>query len=194
MRAQQLVERIESMNELKVFNFHDIDVVDSRDVAEMVGRNHNELLKSIRIYQQYLAEGNFAHGSFFIESSYMDGNNQERPSYLITKKGCDMIANKMQGKKGVLFTAAYVTAFEKMSEQLTAPARLAPEVSPNAIANLIRVTRRVMLDMGSTPQEVGAMARDVFVTWNIPVPVSLNRQIPGQMCLPGMDGAKGLTA
>ena len=163
------------MNELKVFNFHDIDVVDSRDVAEMVGRNHNELLKSIRIYQQYLAEGNFAHGSFFIESSYMDGNNQERPSYLITKKGCDMIANKMQGKKGVLFTAAYVTAFEKMSEQLTAPARLAPEVSPNAIANLIRVTRRVMLDMGSTPQEVGAMARDVFVTWNIPVPVSLNR-------------------
>jgi len=105
-----------------------------------------------------------------------------------------MIANKMQGKKGVLFTAAYVTAFEKMSEQLTAPARLAPEVSPNAIANLIRVTRRVMLDMGSTPQEVGAMARDVFVTWNIPVPVSLNRQIPGQMCLPGMDGAKGLTA
>ena len=76
----------------------------------------------------------------------------------------------------------------------TVPARLAPEVSPNAIANLIRVTRRVMLDMGSTPQEVGAMARDVFVTWNIPVPVSLNRQIPGQMCLPGMDGAKGLTA
>ena len=76
----------------------------------------------------------------------------------------------------------------------TVPARLAPEVSPNAIANLIRVTRRVMLDRGSTPQEVGAMARDVFVTWNIPVPVSLNRQIPGQMCLPGMDGAKGLTA
>ena len=26
------------MNELKVFNFHDIDVVDSRDVAEMVGK------------------------------------------------------------------------------------------------------------------------------------------------------------
>ena len=182
------------MNELKVFNFHDIDVVDSRDVAEMVGRNHNELLKSIRTYQQYLAEGNFAHGSFFIESSYMDGNNQERPSYLITKKGCDMIANKMQGKKGVLFTAAYVTAFEKMNEQLKSPARIAPEVSPNAIANLIRITRRVMLDMGSTPQEVGAMTRDVFATWNIPVPVSFNRQITGHLSFPGTDAAKELTA
>ena len=53
------------MNELKVFNFRDVDVVDSRDVAQMVGRSHNELLKSIRTYQQYLAEGNFptAHSS-----------------------------------------------------------------------------------------------------------------------------------
>lgn len=103
------------MNELKVFNFHDVDVVDSRDVAQMVGRSHNELLKSIRTYQQYLAEGNFPHGSFFIGNSYIDNNNQERPCFLITKKGCDMIANKMPGKKGVLFTAAYVTAFEKMN-------------------------------------------------------------------------------
>ena len=46
------------MNELKVFNFRDVDVVDSRDVAQMVGRSHNELLKSIRTYQQYLYEGN----------------------------------------------------------------------------------------------------------------------------------------
>ena len=76
----------------------------------------------------------------------------------------------------------------------TVPARITPEVSPNAVANLIRITRRVMLDMGSTPQEVGAMARDVFATWNIPIPVSLNRQIPGQMCLPEMDGTKELTA
>lgn len=182
------------MNELKVFSFHDVDVVDSRDVAQMVERSHNELLKSIRTYVGYLNEGEIPHVEFFIENSYIDKKGQKQPAFLITRKGCDMIANKMPGKKGVLFTAAYVTAFEKMSEQLTAPARLAPEVSPNAIANLIRVTRRVMLDMGSTPQEVGAMARDVFVTWNIPVPVSLNRQIPGQMCLLGMDGAKGLTA
>ena len=74
-----------------------------------------------------------------------------------------------------------------------APNRITPEVSPNAIANLIRITRRVMLDMGSTPQEVGAMARDVFATWNIPIPVSLNRQIPGQMCLPEMEQTKELT-
>lgn len=182
------------MNELKVFNFHDVDVVDSRDVAQMVERSHNELLKSIRTYSGYLREGEIPQSDFFIESTYRNAQNHELPCYMITRKGCDMIANKMPGKKGVLFTAAYVTAFEKMREQLKAPARIAPEVSPNAVANLIRITRRVMLDMGSTPQEVGAMARDVFATRNIPVPVSLNRQIPGQMCLPEMDGTKELTA
>ena len=42
---------------------------------------------------------------------------------MITKIGCDFIANKMQGKNGALFTAAYVKAFEKMrhSVQQSAP-------------------------------------------------------------------------
>lgn len=37
---------------------------------------------------------------------------------MLTKKGCEMVANKMTGEKGVLFTAAYVTAFNKMEEHL----------------------------------------------------------------------------
>ena len=32
----------------------------------------------------------------------------------VLKKGCDMIANKLTGKKGILFTASYIEAFEKM--------------------------------------------------------------------------------
>lgn len=57
----------------------------------------------------------------------------------------------------------------------------APEVSLSGLANLIRITRRVMLDMGSTPQEIGHMVKDLFNTWNVPVPVSLEKQIPGQL-------------
>lgn len=80
----------------------------------------------------------------------------------------------------------------RKSGEYKVPGR-APEVSPSGLASLIRITRRVMLDMGSTPQEVGAMARDMFSTWNIPIPISLNRQIPGQMCLNEMEATKGLT-
>lgn len=58
-----------------------------------------------------------------------------------------------------------------------------PSVSPSGLANLIRITRRVMLDMGSTPQDVGQMTRAVFNTWNIPLPESFNKQIPGQFSI-----------
>ena len=34
------------MNELKVQDFHGKQVIDSRDVAEMVGREHKELMKT----------------------------------------------------------------------------------------------------------------------------------------------------
>lgn len=170
------------MKELKALNHGGKPVVDSRDVAEMVDRNHNELLKSIRTYIGYLNEGNFAPVDFFVESSYADAKGEKRPCYLITRKGCDMIANKLTGRKGVLFTAAYVTAFGEMQETLRGKA-LAPEVSPGGLAKLISITRRVMLDMGGTPQDVGYMVKSVFTTFHIPIPVSLEKQVPGQMSL-----------
>lgn len=58
-----------------------------------------------------------------------------------------------------------------------------PSVSPSGLANLIRITRRVMLDMGSTPQEVGQMTKTVFSTWNIPMPECFNKQLPGQFSI-----------
>lgn len=112
------------MEELQVINKNGIEVVDSREVAEMIGKNHKELLRDIRNYAEIIEnsiERNFALNDFFIESSYKDSIGRTLPCYLITKKGCDMVANKMTGEKGVLFTAAYVTAFEKMRERLTTP-------------------------------------------------------------------------
>jgi phage regulatory protein, rha family len=113
------------MNELQVFNFNEVDVVDSRAVAEMVGKNHRDLMRSIHGYIDVMGkstERNFAPSDFFIPRTYKDSTGRTLPCYLLTKKGCDMVANKMTGEKGVLFTAAYVTAFEKMREKLSSPA------------------------------------------------------------------------
>lgn len=103
------------MKELKVFEHDHVDVVDSREVARLVDRPHNDLMKSIRSYAEYISNaGDFSLVDFFIPSTYKDSKGEIRPCYLLTKKGCDMVANKMTGEKGVLFTAAYVTAFEAM--------------------------------------------------------------------------------
>jgi len=44
------------MSELQVQDFHGKKVIDSRDVAQMVEREHNALLKTIRSYCEYLGE------------------------------------------------------------------------------------------------------------------------------------------
>lgn len=90
----------------------------SNEVAEMIGTTNGELMKSIRTYIGYLAEGEIPSGDFFIDSTYKDSNNQERPNYLLTKQGCEMVSNKLTGPKGVQFTAKYVSRFNQMEEHI----------------------------------------------------------------------------
>lgn len=94
--------------------------IDSREVAEMVEKTHSKLLKDLRRYSGQLAEAKIGLGDFWTESSYMDSNTQERPCYLITKKGCEFIAHKMTGTKGTVFTARYIERFHEMEEALKA--------------------------------------------------------------------------
>ena len=87
------------MTEFQLTNIDGEFYADSREVAEKIERPHKELLKSIRTYIGYLGEGKNPPSDYFVESTYRSEQNKEMPCYLITKKGCDMIANKLTGKK-----------------------------------------------------------------------------------------------
>mgnify|MGYP000978067432 CR=1 FL=1 len=104
------------MNDLATINTG--MTIESREVAKMIGKQHKNLLRDI---QKYISDmepsSNLSSADFFIKSSYIDGNNQQRLCYLLTKKGCEFVANKMTGKKGNLFTASYITKFNKMEKQ-----------------------------------------------------------------------------
>lgn len=140
---------------LELMNWNGVDVIDSRVVAEAVGKEHKKLLRDIRVYIEHLNEAksgpvenspsqsqnlteaksglsensslqnqnlgqlNFEPSEFFIDSEYKDSTGRTLPRYLITKKGCEMIANKMTGAKGTQFTAAYVTVFNDMEKKQT---------------------------------------------------------------------------
>lgn len=96
--------------------------INSREVAEMIGKEHDQLLRTIRGYIKVLDHSaKLQTANFFIESSYKNANNQSYPCYEVTKKGCEMIANKMTGEKGILFTAEYVEKFNQMEEEQFKP-------------------------------------------------------------------------
>jgi len=107
------------MNNLQIINHNGTFAVDSREVAEMVEKNHAHLLRDIQGYIGILDPNPILDSAnFFIPCVYLDAQKQERPCYLLTKKGCDMVANKMTGEKGIIFTALYVTKFEEMEKTL----------------------------------------------------------------------------
>jgi Rha family phage regulatory protein len=108
------------MSNLTVINHNGQFAIDSREVAEMVQIRHSDLLEKITGYEKYLLNGKFRSVDFFIPNTYQDSTGRTLPCYLLTRKGCDMVANKMTGEKGVLFTAAYVTKFEEMEKAIKA--------------------------------------------------------------------------
>ncbi len=93
--------------------------LDSREVAEMIGKGHAMLLRDLRRYMAQFNECNIAVVDFFQESTYEDSKGETRPCYRITKKGCEFIAHKLIGTKGTIFTAKYINRFHEMQEILS---------------------------------------------------------------------------
>lgn len=89
-------------------------VIDSRDVAKMVGKSHAHLMRDIRDYiDDILTDPKLDPLDFFIESSYKDAKGEVRKCYLLTKQGCEFVAHKINGRKGTIFTATYVSLFNE---------------------------------------------------------------------------------
>ena len=95
--------------------------IDSREVAEMVDKDHNMLLRDIRRYCEQLGQSKIAQSDFFDESTYQNSQNKTMPCYLVTKKGCEFIAHKLTGTKGTEFTAKYINRFHDMEEEIQNP-------------------------------------------------------------------------
>ncbi|MGH2319351.1 Rha family transcriptional regulator [Planococcus sp. SE5232] len=106
---------------LKVISLEGRLVTESREVANMTGKEHKELMRSIRHYSGILTSANMRSSEFFIPHYYEDAKKEQRPCFLLTKKGCDMVANKMTGERGILFTAEYVTRFDEMAMAAQSP-------------------------------------------------------------------------
>lgn len=111
-------------NQLSNNNNNNIKTIDSREIAEMLGVPHYKILRKLdgdkdrKGFIEILTNAQMGVSDYFIQSSYKDPSGKENRCYLFTKMGCEFIANKFTGEKGILFTAKYVKRFNEM-EQLT---------------------------------------------------------------------------
>ena len=90
------------------------------EIAEMMGVEHSKILRKlegdsrVKGILAILSEAKIGVADYFQESTYLDAQGKNRKCYKVTKMGCDFLANKFTGEKGVLFTAKYVKRFAEM--------------------------------------------------------------------------------
>lgn len=117
------------INEMKLnvsqsrgYENHELPVktISSREVAEMMEvKKHSDMLAKIDKLNQSLENGNFRSQDYWYESEYKTpGNNKTYREYQVTKKGCELIAHKTEGDKGVAFTVRYMERFERMENHI----------------------------------------------------------------------------
>ena len=156
------------MYDLTIIKQDGTGYIDSREVAALIGKRHDHLLRDISGYLKTLEKSNvpkIGGVDFFMASSYLDTKGETRPCYLISKMGCELVANKLTGEKGVLFTVAYVAKFNAMeaAERAELEARTSMPVPRlgeyNAASRLIV---RAMRNLGATPNQVITFIKGVY--------------------------------
>ena len=100
-----------------------VQTIPSYEVAEMMEVEHAKVLRMIEGDKTHigiiptLRKAQLGVSEYFIESTYkVENNNKIYKCYECTKLGCDLLANKITGEKGILFTARYVKKFNEMIE------------------------------------------------------------------------------
>lgn len=110
---------------------------------------------------------------YYILSSYKQSNNNaENRCYLVTKKGCELLGNKQQGEKGILFSLAYVERFNKMEKELK---NNNPSLAKEDELILAIVKGATPLDRATAVQEYTALITDKATA---PLKAELQEQAP----------------
>lgn len=138
-------------------------VLTSLEVAEMVGKKHDKVIRDIRKIMGHLDEAKIGVVKYFTESSYKGGNGQERPMFLLTKKGCELYSTRMTGAKGTAFAVAYIERFNEMEEAIQQPKL--PASYKEALIALVEaeeVKEQLQLAYKKTSDERNYLAQEVI--------------------------------
>lgn len=89
-------------------------MTNSRWVAEVFGKRHDDVLKAIRNIE---CSDSFRLRNF-AESSYLNGQGKEQPMVEISFKGFVKLVMGFNGSKAAIFQEAFIEEFERMRNEI----------------------------------------------------------------------------
>lgn len=112
-------------------------------MAEWTEKQHSHLNREIETYISYLTDDEqnpildsgltVRVESYFLEDTYQsEKGGRAYKFYWCSRKGCELIANKMTGKKGLRFSAQYIETFHNMEQALKETSTTEPIPEPQS--------------------------------------------------------------
>ncbi len=150
------------------------------EIAEMMETEHWKLLRKLegrtknggheRGYIDILGDNQMDVTDFFIKSNYRTEQNKEMPCYEVTKLGCDFLANKFTGEKGILFTAKYVKRFHDMENTIQQKVYETKATSLGEVASYTKEMDRRLEKQGTEPWKICEAFKMVSEQFGIVLP------------------------
>lgn len=152
------------MNEIVFRGANDQAITSSLLVAEKFGKEHKNVMQSIRNLIGGTAE-NSAIAEMFQESRYLNEQNKEQPMFLMNRDGFTLLAMGFTGKKAMQFKLEYIKAFNSMEAQIKASQKPKSqlEILQMSINQLVEQEHRlssVERDVAETKKEIAEMKQE----------------------------------
>lgn len=152
------------MNEIVFRGANDQAVTSSLLIAEKFGREHKNVMQSIRNLIGVTA-GNSAIAEMFSESRYLNEQNKEQPMFLMNRDGFTLLAMGFTGKKAMQFKLEYIKAFNSMEAQIKASQKPKSqlEILQMSINQLVEQEHRlssVERDVAEAKKEIAEMKQE----------------------------------
>lgn len=132
----------------------------SLEVAEMVDRRHDQVLRDINTIIGHFGDDHKSVGNYFIAGGYTDSRNRKKPCFKLTKKGCELYGTRMTGEKGTQFAVAYIERFNEMEQHLQKPMSQL-EIMQMQINQLVQQDRRITVVEEKQDNIVSILSLDI---------------------------------
>lgn len=114
------------MHEVTVWQAGDKALTSSRNVAEVFGKRHDNVLRDI---EELIAQLDDDFNALNFEAvEYKDKKGEKRREYLLTKDGFTLLAMGFTGKRAIEFKLAYIHAFNRLLAERDAQAVASQEM------------------------------------------------------------------
>ncbi len=134
-------------------------VTDSVAIAEMFGKNHDDVLKDVRRQMEYAGK-EFSLGNFS-ESNYTNSRGRTYPKYDLTEEAFTLVVFSYNTKEAVQTKIRFIQEFKRMKEYIQSQERPKAMSEKESLLASMKLTIQLNEDVDEMKEDIKQLRDDI---------------------------------